>query len=92
MPFPKNLSLHGPVVHKISPDICSSVISWRCPTHHHVVLDSFQQGYIDGLPRYSCGEGTQTTALIVGEKCLKKITLSNNKVIILHNVKQKVWL
>lgn len=61
VPFPKNLSLHAPVIHKISPDISSSIIFRSSPTHHHVVLDSLQQGHPGGLPRYSCVEKTKAS-------------------------------
>lgn len=51
MPFPDNTSLHSPVVHKVSPDISTSVTSRLVPAQHHEVLDSLQQGHTSGLPR-----------------------------------------
>lgn len=56
VPFSKNVSLHGPVIHKISSHIGSPVIGRCCPAQHHVVFNSLQQGHASGPPRDSWKE------------------------------------
>lgn len=56
VPFSDNVSLHGPVIHKISSHIGSPVIGRCCPTQHHVVFNSLQQGHASGPPRDSWKE------------------------------------
>lgn len=59
MPFSSNASLYGSVVHKIAPDVSSSVVSRRVPAQDHVVLEGLLQGHTGGFTRYGCDESKQ---------------------------------
>lgn len=56
MPLSDNVALHGPVVHKVAPDISTSIISRLSPAQHHVVLHCLQQGHTSGFSRDSYKE------------------------------------
>lgn len=60
MPFSKNSSFDGSVVHKIASNISTSIISGRGPTQHHVVLQGLLQGDSGGLSWYGC-EGKKSS-------------------------------
>lgn len=66
MPFSDNVSLHGPVIHEISPHGGSAVIGGRRPTQHHAVLDSLEQGHTGGFSRDGCeGKLTRIVAVLL---------------------------
>lgn len=59
MPLSNNASFYGSVVHKVTPDVSSSIVSRCGPTQDHVVLDGLQQGNTGGLTGYGCDESGQ---------------------------------